>query len=303
MDQGELYNTSGERTPVKSLRARFESDAAAGPAPKRDAETAPETTRALRVSYDGDGVRVEVGRGALHAVAVWALLVTACVAYLVALKAKHFQKVQERLDAQHQQSFETLEAIAIKNAELASKKIRKMPILSTLYVFGAHYVACARGVPRRRARDPDGEPPRRRGRSEPDGVVGPTRSRASRSCGPTWPRSSTSSSPCSGASRRRGSSSSGARRAASATPPSGSVPRPPAGAPAPSRRRRHPSPAGMHAREIRTHTKAVARLNAFGTDVLRNTNVAAQRAGKAFGLRFGRGGALPPAPKVAVSGR
>ena len=73
--------------------------------------------------------------------------------------------------------------------------------------------------------------------------------------------------------------------------------------PAPSRRRRHPSPAGMHAREIRTHTKAVARLNAFGTDVLRNTNVAAQRAGKAFGLRFGRGGALPPAPKVAVSGR
>lgn len=80
--------------------------------------------------------------------------------------------------------------------------------------------------------------------------------------------------------------------------------------PAPPRRRarprRHPSPAGMHAREIRTHTKAVARLNAFGTDVLRNTNVAAQRAGKAFGafgLRFGRGGALPPAPKVAVSGR
>ena len=75
---------------------------------------------------------------------------------------------------------------------------------------------------------------------------------------------------------------------------------------APSRPRRHPSPAGMHAREIRTHTKAVARLNAFGTDVLRNTNVAAQRAGKAFGafgLRFGRGGALPPAPKVAVSGR
>lgn len=67
-----------------------------------------------------------------------------------------------------------------------------------------------------------------------------------------------------------------------------------------------PVPAGMHAREIRTHTKAVARLNAFGTDVLRNTNVAAQRAGKAFGafgLRFGRGGALPPAPKVAVSGR
>ena len=187
MEQGELYNTSGERTPVKSLRARFESDAAAGPAPKRDAETAPETTRALRVSYDNNNVRVEVGRGALYTVAVWALLVTACVAYLVALKAKHFQKVQERLDAQHQQSFETLEAIAIKNAELASKKIRKMPILSTLYVFGAHYVACARGVPRRRARDPDGlrAPPRRRGRSEPDGVVGPTRSRASRSCGPT----------------------------------------------------------------------------------------------------------------------
>ena len=59
----------------------------------------------------------------------------------------------------------------------------------------------------------------------------------------------------------------------------------------------------MHAREIRTHTKAVARLNAFGTDVLRNTNVAAQRAGKAFGafgLRFGRGGALPPMPRSRV---
>ena len=80
----------------------------------------------------------------------------------------------------------------------------------------------------------------------------------------------------------------------------------PAGVPAPSLPLRHSKPAGMHAREIRTHTKAVARLNAFGTDVLRNTNVAAQRAGKAFGafgLRFGRGGALPPAPKVAVSGR
>ncbi|KAH8052904.1 hypothetical protein JL720_14840 [Aureococcus anophagefferens] len=60
----------------------------------------------------------------------------------------------------------------------------------------------------------------------------------------------------------------------------------------------------MHAREIRTHTKAVARLNAFGTDVLRNTNVAAQRGAPRRlrpALRERRRAAS--APKVAVSGR
>ena len=61
---------------------------------------------------------------------------------------------------------------------------------------------------------------------------------------------------------------------------------------------------GMHAREIRIHTKAVARLNAFGSDVLRSTNRigtdvlrSTNRAAGMFGKRFARGGAtLPPPP-------
>ncbi|KAH8064200.1 hypothetical protein JL721_8343 [Aureococcus anophagefferens] len=157
-----------------------------------------------------------------------------------------------------------------------------MPILSTLYVFGAHYVACARGVPRRRSREIS------TGAAAPL-ALNPTASRpyALQGFALLRPYVMTLFQVVIPVLRRLADVD---------LPPVGGRWRPrrlfrPAPAPRP---RRHPNPAGMHAREIRTHTKAVARLNAFGTDVLRNTN-APPSAKRRPALR--RGGALPPRPR------
>ena len=65
---------------------------------------------------------------------VWALLLTASVGYLVALKWHHHAKHR----AQVADSLESLEALAVAQANSAARRIRKVPILSTVYVFGAH---------------------------------------------------------------------------------------------------------------------------------------------------------------------
>lgn len=168
-------------------------------------------------------VTIECSRTVAVTCVVWAILVTCAVVWLFALKVHHFSKLKEH----HEDNLEQLEEVVIKQAEVASKKIRKIPVLSTLYVFGAHYVAPYVWVAGSLIR------PYVAGFFA---YVVPLLRRLS----PTWIFLQW----------------------------------------------------GMHAREIRIHTKAVARLNNLGSDIMR-----AGKAGtKAMG--FGRRGpGLPPVPK------
>ena len=93
-----------------------------------------ELARKPLITVEGDVVSCRLDL--LYGILVWALLLTGSVGYLVALKWHHHAKHR----AQVADSIETLETLALEQATAASRKIRKVPVLSTLYVFGAHYV-------------------------------------------------------------------------------------------------------------------------------------------------------------------
>lgn len=85
----------------------------------------------------GDDTVVACRVDVVYGLFVWALLLTASVGYLVALKWHHHAKHR----AQVADSLESLETLAAAQATSAARRISKVPILSTVYVFGAHYVA------------------------------------------------------------------------------------------------------------------------------------------------------------------